>query len=1077
MNNKSTYKDILRTDEDTVVFEYFKSNRISGSFQSERELENKLIKDLISLGYEYIDFSKFDKSKHKEKLENNLRKQIENLNGINFSDGEWSKLYSSYINKDNMEYLDATKTIQEDYIYTLQLDNGEEKNIYIIDKKNIHNNKLQVINQYVDIDGKHETRYDVTILVNGLPLVQIELKRRGVQLEEAFNQIIRYKETSFTGLFKYIQVFVISNGTKTKYYSNTTRFINIDVNNQSKEVESKASRSFEFTMFWSDQKNQIIEEIEDFTKHFFNKRTLLNILTKYCIFTVDKRLLIMRPYQITATEKIINKIILSNNYKEKLGSKEAGGYIWHTTGSGKTVTSFKTAQIAEELDFVDKILFVVDRKDLDYQTMKEYDKFKKGSANSTSNTKELQYILEKDSKDTKIIITTIQKLSTFVKKNKSHSIYKKHVVLIFDECHRSQFGDMHKAIARSFKKYNIFGFTGTPIFSQNATVRYGNINELKTEIETDKFDITTDRLFGDCLHEYILMHAINDRNVLPFRYHQLNTVREKSIIDDEEIEGIKRKEVICNDQRIANNVKYILDNFNKQTMRDETYEFNSSVNIEEIAKKKKQTIKEKKSLINVKGFNSIFAIKDIELLKKYYIEFKKQLSNRPELDLKIATIYSYSPNEKRKDYDQYVELDDENNESTDKLDKSSRDFLEDAIKDYNEMFGTNYDTSNEKFQNYYRDLSLRVKNKQVDILLVVNMFLTGFDAPTLNTLWVDKPLEMHGLIQAFSRTNRIFNGIKHHGNIVSFWPLKDKLEEAISIYSGGENRRNILIRNFDDYYYGYEDDKNCFIEDGYLKTLKKLKENYGNISHNNFYTEEQKYHFLKVFGKLLKLRNILLSFEEFVGDDIRQISDIEMQDYLGWYQEFYRELRNSHESNETSILDDVVFETELVHQNDINIDYIIEYIYDNREKFKKNDHEIDATLLIMLKSSPTLRSKEILIKSFICAFSEGRIDLEEELDRYDDSLFYKFSQEEFEKELSSVSEKRNLKLDKVKDFFDKCLKIGFLKTNGTDITNLSNKKISRFKKDNNSNTSEYLKNRDDLIEDLKNIYEKYNGII
>ena len=1076
MNNKSTFNQILRTDQDTVVFEYIKSSRSNTSLQSENELENKLIKDLISLGYEYLDFSKYDKSKHKLILENNLREQIEKLNNINFSDSEWVKLYNSYINKDNMNYLDATRTIQEDYIYTLKLDNGKEENIKIIDKKNIHNNKLQVINQYVDLDGRFETRYDVTILVNGLPLVQIELKRRGVKLEEAFNQINRYKESSFTNLFKYIQMFVISNGTQTKYYSNTTRFININVNNESKEIQSKTSRSFEFTMFWSDQKNQIIEEIEDFIKHFFNKRTLLNILVKYCIFTVDKRLLIMRPYQITATEKIINRIISSNNYKDKLGTIEAGGYIWHTTGSGKTVTSFKTAQIADSLDFIDKVLFVVDRKDLDYQTMKEYEKFKKDSANSTGSTKELKNILENESSDTKIIITTIQKLSTFVKKNPNHPIYGKHVVLIFDECHRSQFGDMHKAITKSFKKYNIFGFTGTPIFALNANVRYGGSKEIKTKIETDKFNITTDRLFGDCLHEYILKHAIKDGNVLPFRYHQLNTFKEKYIINDEEVQGIKEKEVIYNEQRIRNNVKYILDNFNKQTMRDESYEFSSLVNIKEIAKKKKPTIQENKNKINVKGFNSIFAIANIELLKKYYTEFKKQLLDRPELDIKIATIYSYYPNEERTDYDQYLELDDENNESADMLDKSSRDFLEVAIKDYNNMFNTTYDTSNEKFQNYYRDLSLRVKNKQIDILLVVNMFLTGFDAPTLNTLWVDKHLEMHGLIQAFSRTNRIFNSIKHHGNIVSFWPLKDRLEEAISVYSDGNNKTNILIRSFDDYYYGYNDKENHFEEDGYLKTLKKLKKEYGNISSNDFYTTSQKYNFLKLFGKLLKLRNILLSFEEFVGDDIRKISDREMQDYLGWYQNFYKELRNLHESEKVSILNDIVFETELVYQNDINIDYIIGYLYENKEKFKRNDREINSTLQIILKSSPTLSSKEILIKSFICAFNEGRIDLEQEVDSFYES-FYGFVEEEKDHYLYELSEKRNLNLDKLKEFFNECLKIGYIKTTGTDILNLFKKKMSRFKKDSNSNESEYSKNKNETIKDLENGFDRFSHVL
>lgn len=613
----------------------------------------------------------------------------------------------------------------------------------MIDKANIHNNSLQVINQYVEEGGAHDTRYDVTILVNGLPLVHIELKRRGVPIKEAFNQIERYQRDSFwagCGLYEYVQVFVISNGTNTKYYSNTTRNAHIKEQNGKRSKGKKTSNSFEFTSFWADGNNRVIADLVDFTKTFFAKHTILNILTKYCIFTSEQLLLVMRPYQIVATERILNRIEVSTNYKQT-GTIKAGGYIWHTTGSGKTLTSFKTALLASKLPYIDKVLFVVDRKDLDYQTIKEYDRFEKGAANSNKNTAILQKQLEDDTSS--IIVTTIQKLDVFIQKNKGHEVYDKHIVLIFDECHRSQFGDMHTRIVKYFKNYHIFGFTGTPIFALNAGT--GSHPDLRT----------TEQAFGDKLHTYTIVDAINDGNVLPFRIDYINTVKKKDGMTDKQVAAINTEEVLEGHERVANIVSYIIDNFDTKTMRNAYYSLKGQ---------------------RVNGFNSMFAVSSIPMAKKYYLEFKKQLEEKNK-DLTIATIYSYAANEES--YEDGILADE--SFDTEALDKSSRDFLDSAIDDYNKIFKTNFDTSSKGFQDYYKDLSDRVKNREVDLLIVVNMFLTGFDATTLNTLWVDKNLKQHGLIQAYSRTNRILNSVKAYGNIVCFRDLKQETNDAIAL--------------------------------------------------------------------------------------------------------------------------------------------------------------------------------------------------------------------------------------------------------------------------------------------------------
>ncbi|HRX14345.1 MAG TPA: type I restriction endonuclease subunit R, partial [Eubacteriales bacterium] len=737
-----SFNIIASTNESTVVTEYNSKGKRSDAYQSEAELEKEFIEQLAVQGYEYLPI-------HNENdLIANLRKQLEKLNNYSFTEGEWNRFFKQNIANANESIVEKTRKIQDDHIQILLRNDGTTKNIYLLDKKNIHNNHLQVINQYEEAAGARDTRYDVTVLANGLPLVHIELKRRGMQIREAFNQIDRYQRDSFwaaSGLYEYIQIFVITNGTNTKYYSNTTRNGHIKENNiAERNRNKKTSNSFKFTSYWADSNNKTIPDLVDFTKTFFAKHTILNILTKYCVFTSEEMLLVMRPYQIAATERIISRIEITTNYR-KMGTVDAGGYIWHTTGSGKTLTSFKTAQIATALPYIDKVLFVVDRKDLDYQTMREYDRFQKGAANSNTSTKKLQKQLEDSS--ARIIITTIQKLDVFISKNKSHDVYNKHTVIIFDECHRSQFGEMHTKITKHFKNYHLFGFTGTPIFAKNAAT-YGN-PELKT----------TDQAFGDRLHSYTIIDAINDGNVLPFRVEYINTVKSKDNIGDKKVKAIDTEAAMSDPARIREIVKYILEHFDQKTNRNSFYSLRGQ---------------------RLAGFNSIFAVNSIEIAKQYYAEFKKQLAAQNR-KLNIAIIYSFCANEEEPG----DILPDEDFEASN-LDKSSRDFLENAIKDYNAQFRTNFDTSANKFENYYKDLSLRVKNREVDLLIVVNMFLTGFDATTLNTLWVDKNLKNHGLLQAFSRTNRILNSVKTFGNIVCFRNLEDETNNALALFGDKE---------------------------------------------------------------------------------------------------------------------------------------------------------------------------------------------------------------------------------------------------------------------------------------------------
>ncbi len=832
---------VAQTNENTVVTEYESVTKRSDAYQSEAELEKEFIRLLSEQGYEYLHI-------HTEaELIANLRQKLEEVNGYTFTDSEWKRFFAEALANSNEGIADKTRKIQEDHVQVLRRDDGTSKNIRLIDKDNIHNNKLQVLNQYVigTAEGaKHDNRYDVTVLVNGLPLVHIELKRRGVPIREAFNQINRYQRDSFwagSGLYEYVQIFVISNGTNTKYYSNTTRFNAIkDAASASKAKKEKTSNSFEFTSFWADANNRVIPDLIDFTKTFFAKHTILNILTKYCIFTSENMLMVMRPYQITATERILNRIEIANNYK-KFGRVEGGGYIWHTTGSGKTLTSFKTARLASRIPYIDKVLFVVDRKDLDYQTMKEYDRFEKGAANSNTSTAVLKRQFEDD--NAKIIITTIQKLSTFIGKNSGHPVFDKRVVIIFDECHRSQFGDMHVAITRNFKKYHLFGFTGTPIFAVNAGV--GKNPNLKT----------TAQAFGDQLHTYTIVDAINDKNVLPFRVDYIKTMDKNDDIDDDQVWDIDREKAYMAPKRIELVTRYILEHFNQKTYRNErTYAYNVLTNIAEVAAAHGKTeVEEIKRKQRVSGFNSIFAVSSVPAAKLYYDEFKRQMAADPTKKLRIAIIYSYGANEEETD----GILDEENPEDTSALDQSSRDFLDAAIRDYNEIFHTNYDTSSDKFQNYYKDVSLRMKNKELDLLIVVNMFLTGFDATTLNTLWVDKNLKMHGLIQAYSRTNRILNSIKTFGNIICFRNLQKRTDDAISLFGDKEASGIVVMQSFNDYYYGYTD-KDGNEKPGFVDMIAELSDKFP-LTEPQIIGEKNQKDFISLFGAILRMRNLLTS--------------------------------------------------------------------------------------------------------------------------------------------------------------------------------------------------------------------------
>ena len=1035
----SYFNIIAQSSESTVVTEYKPQSKRSEAYQSEADLEKEFIRLLCELGYERLTI-------HKEAdLIANLRTQLEKLNNYRFTDGEWKRFWDEVLANTNSGILEKTRLIQEDYVQVLRRDNGESKNIQLIDKKCIHNNSLQVINQYAistEEGAAHDNRYDVTVLVNGLPLIHIELKRRGVPIREAFNQIDRYQRDSFwasSGLYEFVQIFVISNGTNTKYYSNTTRFNHIKDAKAQKAKKSKTSNSFEFTSFWADANNRIIPDLVDFTKTFFCKHTILNILTRYCVFTAENMLLVMRPYQIVATERILNRIEIANNYK-KYGTVAGGGYIWHTTGSGKTLTSFKTAQLATKLDYIDKVLFVVDRKDLDYQTMKEYDRFEKGAANSNTSTAVLKRQLEDD--NARIIITTIQKLATFIKKNAGHSVFDKRVVIIFDECHRSQFGDMHQAITKYFKKYNLFGFTGTPIFAVNAGVSKNPTLR------------TTEQAFGDQLHAYTIVDAINDKNVLPFRVDYIKTMDAEPDIDDKEVWDINREKAFLAPERIRLVTDYILTHFDQKTYRgDKTYTYSVLQNIAEVASAgSKQQIEEIKQKQRVSGFNSIFAVSSVDAAKLYYAEFQRQMAENPQKRLRVAVIYSYGANEEETD----GILDEENPEDTSALDQSSRDFLDAAIRDYNGMFHTNYSTDGDKFQNYYKDVSLRMKNKELDLLIVVNMFLTGFDATTLNTLWVDKNLKMHGLIQAYSRTNRILNSIKVFGNIVCFRNLQKRTDDAISLFGDKEAGGIVLMRGYKDYYFGYEDADGKY-HPGYQDMIEELTTKFP-LTEERITGEQRQKEFIVLFGAILRMRNLLTSFDEFAGSEI--LSERDFQDYLGRYQDLRDEWKNRKPGGEKEdITDDIVFEIELIKQIEINIDYILMLVQKYHDSHC-DDKEILITIQKAVDASPELRSKKALIETFIAGINDvSDVMLE----------WRTFVAEEKERQLVTIIQEENLKDEETRRFMDSAFRDGSVKTTGTDIDKLM-PPISRFSGGNRA------EKKQTIIEKLKGFFDRFFGI-
>lgn len=991
---------IAITSENTVVAEVDPHFSKAKGYESESQLEAAFIELLQGQAYEYLNVT--DDSG----LIANLKEQLEKLNKVEFTDTEWERFFVESISSEKDGIVEKTRRFQEDHIRVLKRDNGETKNIYLIDKQYIHNNSVQVLNQY-EAEGARANRYDVTILVNGLPVVHVELKRRGVDIREAFNQINRYQRDSFwagTGLFEYVQIFVISNGTYTKYYSNTVRDQHI------KEVAGnsrtkKSSNSYEFTSWWADANNKPIYDLMAFGKTFFAKHSILNILTKYCVFTSEQMLLVMRPYQIVATERVLQKIVMSENQKV-LGTIEAGGYIWHTTGSGKTLTSFKTAQIASKMPSVEKVLFVVDRKDLDFQTMKEYDRFQKGAANGSQSTRELKEKL--DDPAARIIVTTIQKLSIFIKQYPEHAIGKKRVVLIFDECHRSQFGDMHREIKKAFSNYNLFGFTGTPIFAANSST--GNDVSLRT----------TEQAFGHKLHTYTIVDAITDRNVLPFRVDYVNTIKLPGHLVDSDVKAIDTEKALLAPERITKIAQYVLEHFDQKTRRNEMYE-----------------LKDRR----VAGFNSIMATASIEAAKRYYATFKELQKDLPVNErLKIAIIYSYAANEDDPDG-----LLPEEEFETAHLDSSSRDFLEAALKDYNSMYGMNFDTSSEGFQSYYKDLSGRLKSREIDLVIVVNMFLTGFDSTTLNTLWVDKNLRLHGLLQAYSRTNRILNSVKTYGNIVCFRDLEEETNESISLFGNKEAGGIVILKPYQEYY------------DEYSSLVQRLTTSFdpGNIPA----LDEDKKVYVNLWNQILRLQNILKSFDDFNGNEI--LAARQFQDYQSTYIELHNFFKQFKNGDKESIIDDLVFELELVKQVEINVDYILILIRSLQGADAAADKEIRATINKSVMASPSLRSKIDLIEQFVDSVNNAS-DVE--------GNWRQFVDAQKQAELEKIVQEENLDKSATAELMEKAFKAGELKTAGTAVTKLLPAK-NMF-----SAGAEHALQKAFVIDRLKAFFERFSNL-
>ena len=989
----------------TVCSALPKQQRRSSAYQSEAQLEDAFVKQLCRQGYERLAVSS------EEELIANLRTQLEALNLICFSDKEWARLFKGWIAADNDGIVEKTRRIQRDHVYALRMDDGSVRNVSLIDKRNVHNNRMQVMNQYAQ-QGNYDNRYDVTVLVNGLPLVHVELKRRGVAIQEAFNQIERYQRDSFwsgCGLYEYVQIFVISNGTHTKYYSNTTRFSAIEERAGKKTRGKKSSNSFKFTSWWAAADNMPIYDLVPFTATFFAKHALLNILTRYCVFDVEEKLLVMRPYQIVATERILNRILVSENNKDMLGTLRAGGYVWHTTGSGKTLTSFKTAQLASQMEGVDKVMFVVDRKDLDYQTMREYDRFEKGAVDGSESTAVLARQLANP--DCRILVTTIQKLACFIKKNKGHEVYAQHCVIIFDECHRSQFGEMHVSITKHFKNYHLFGFTGTPIFADNAgSGRNFNLR-------------TTEQAFGDKLHTYTIVDAIRDENVLPFRVDYIQTIRERDQYEDQKVYDIYREGAYKAAVRVDLVTNYILDHFSQKTKRSHGYSFKGT---------------------RVMGFNSILATASIDMAKVYYTAFKRIQEERGGERLKVAIIYSFGPNEA----DDGCGLPDESFD-VESLDTPSRDFLADAIEDYNAMFSTSFDTSSQGFQNYYKDLSDRMKKRQVDLTIVVNMFLTGFDATTLNTLWVDKDLRDHALIQAFSRTNRILNSVKTYGNIVCFRNLEDRVNHAISLFGDKGAGGVVLLKPYAEYLGEYRE------------RLAQLRERFpleAVLNGNVLLGEEAEKAFIRLFGVVLRLRNILTAFDDFAADDT--LSPRDEQDYRSVYTDLYQKWRKQKE-DATIINDDLVFEVELLKQVDINIDYVLMLVQKYHDS-NCTDKMIIGDIERAIGASYELRNKKDLIEAFIDSLDSSN-DVTADWEKY--------LAEAKERELSAIIEEEALDDAATREFMANAFADGGVPESGTEVASLMTKKPSRF-----APANAYAEMKARVLDRLKGFFDRFNGL-
>ena len=1024
------YSTIAESNHFIVLDQYNKLvEEPNAGYQTEGSLEREFIRDLQAQGYEYLQ----ELNGH-DALVKNLRAQLQRLNNVVFSDAEWRRFLEEYLDKPSDSLIEKTRKIHDDYIYDFVFDNGRIQNIYLLDKKNLANNSLQVINQF-EQTGSYDNRYDVTILVNGLPLVHIELKKRGVAIREAFNQIHRYSKESFNkenSLFKYIQIFVISNGTDTRYFANTTK---------------RDKNSYDFTMNWATAKNTLIKDLKDFTATFLQKHTLLNVLVNYCVFDVSDTLLIMRPYQIAATERILWKI-KSSYLAKNWSNKESGGYIWHTTGSGKTLTSFKAARLATELDFIEKVFFVVDRKDLDYQTMKEYQRFSPDSVNGSESTAGLKRNIDKD--DNKIIVTTIQKLNNLMKSEDKLPIYDKQVVFIFDECHRSQFGEAQKNLTRKFKKYYQFGFTGTPIFPDNA---------LGAE--------TTASVFGIELHSYIITDAIRDEKVLKFKV-DYNDVRPqfKSIETEKNLEkltALEKKQAFLRQERIEQIAKYILDNFKQKTHR-----FNAGNN----------------------GFNAMFAVSSVDAAKAYYQTFK-QLQSAVKNPLKIATIFSFAANEEQ---DAIGDIVDESFE-VEAMNSSAKEFLKSAIDDYNGYFATNYDVDGKSFQNYYRDLAKRVKNKEVDLLIVVGMFLTGFDAPTLNTLFVDKNLRYHGLIQAYSRTNRIYNSTKSFGNIVTFRDLEQDTIDAITLFGKSNTRNVVLEKSYQEYMEGFTDAG--VARRGYLDVIAELQERFPDP--DVIQTEKDKKDFVKLFGEYLRVENILQNYDEFAAlqafqsldtSDAKAVeafkekyyltdeafaemqpidmpSERSIQNYRSTYNDIRDWLRRQKDGEEkaksTIDWDDVVFEVDLLKSQEINLDYILELIFEHNKKTKNKSELIDEIRAI-IRSSLGNRAKESLIVDFI-----NQTDLDNIADKAGIiESFFQFAQKEQQQEANELINTEGLNIEDAKRYINVSLQRGYASEQGTDL-NEALPKMSPL-------NPQYLTKKQSVFQKISAFVEKFKGI-